>query len=73
MIIYWLLMLPVATIAYLLGSMDTLVLSSNFIFRYNLRRLGHGNDWLSNFRRVYGIKGALILLLVEAIRTSSPS
>ena len=54
MIVYWLLLLPTALIAYLLGSMSTLVLSSNFIFHYNLRRLGRGNDWLTNFRRVYG-------------------
>ena len=72
MIVYWLLMLPAAAIAYLVGSMSTLVLASNFLFRYNLLRLGHGNDWLSNFRRVYGIKGALVLLLVEAIKDILP-
>ena len=72
MIIYWLLLLPTAVIAYLIGSMSTIVLASNFLFRYNLRRLGRGNDWLSNFRRVYGIKGALILLLVEAMKDVLP-
>lgn len=72
MIVYWLLLLPTAAIAYLMGSMSTLVLASNFIFRYNLRRLGRGNDWLTNFRRVYGIKGALALLLVEAIKDIIP-
>lgn len=72
MIVYWLLLLPTAAIAYLLGSMSTLVLASNFIFRFNLRRLGRGNDWLTNFRRVYGIKGALVLLLVEAIKDILP-
>ena len=72
MIVYWLLLLPTAVIAYLLGSMSTMVLASNFIFRYNLRRLGRGNDWLANFRRVYGLKGALILLLVEAIKDIIP-
>lgn len=72
MIVYWLLLLPTALIAYLLGSMSTLVLSSNFIFRYNLRRLGRGNDWLTNFRRVYGLKGALVLLLVEVIKDIIP-
>ena len=72
MIVYWLLLLPTALIAYLLGSMSTLVLSSNFIFHYNLRRLGRGNDWLTNFRRVYGLKGALALLLVEVIKDVIP-
>ena len=62
MIIYWLLLLPTAAVSYLLGSMSTLVLASNFVFHTNLRRLGRGNNWLTNFRRVYGVKGALLLL-----------
>ena len=72
MIIYWLLLLPVATISYLLGSMSTLVLASNFVFHTNLRRLGKGNNWLTNFRRVYGIKGAMLLLLVELVKDIIP-
>lgn len=72
MIVYWILLLVTAVIAYGLGSMSTLVLSSNFIFRYNLNRFGRGNDWLSNFKRVYGIKGALELLFVEAVKDILP-
>ena len=52
MIVYWLLLLPTALVAYIFGSMDTMVLASNFVFRQNLRRLGQGNRWLSNFRRL---------------------
>ena len=72
MIVYWLLLLPTALIAYILGSMDTVVLASNFAFKRNLLRLGKGNLWLSNFRRIYGIKGFLKLLLVEVIRDLIP-
>ena len=72
MIVYWLLLLPTTIISYLLGSMCTLVLASNFVFHTNLRRLGRGNNWLTNFRRVYGIKGALLLLLVELIKDIIP-
>lgn len=72
MIVYLLLLFPVAVFAYGIGSMDTLVLASNYIFRFNLLRLGKGNDWLSNFRRVYGLKGAIGLLLAEAIKDSVP-
>ena len=72
MIVYWLLLLPTAFIAYFLGSMDTLVLASNFVFHRNLLRLGKGNTWLSNFKRIYGIKGFLKLLAVEAVRDAIP-
>jgi len=72
MIVYWLLLLPTAVIAYGLGSMDSIVLASNFVFRRNLRRLGTGDRWLSNFRRIYGIPGFLRLMLVEVVRDLLP-
>ena len=72
MIAYWLLLLPTALVAYVFGSMDTMVLASNFVFRQNLRRLGHGNRWLSNFRRLYGIPGFIKLALVEVIKDLLP-
>ena len=51
MIVYWLLLLPTALVAYIFGSMDTMVLASNFVFRQNLRRLGQGNRWVHMPRR----------------------
>ena len=72
MIVYLLLLTVTAAVAYVFGSMSTLVLASNFVFKYNLKRLGRGNDWLSNFRRIYGLKGALELLVVEAIKDCIP-
>jgi len=66
--IYWVLLIIIAVIAYVLGSMSSEVIASNYIFHANLRRLGKGNVGLSNFRRVYGIKGLILLLLVEVLR-----
>lgn len=72
MILYWVLLVVTAVISYLIGSLSTLVLASNFIFHTNLRRLGRGNTFIVNFRRVYGIKGALKLLAVELVRDFLP-
>ena len=72
MIVYILLLLPVAAIAYFFGSLSTLVIASNFIFHRNLRKLGKGNVFISNFKRIYGIKGAVALLLVEAVKDILP-
>ena len=72
MIVYWLLLLPTALVAYVFGSIDSLVLASNFVFRQNLRRLGQGNRWLSNFRRLYGIPGFIKLALVEVVKDLLP-
>ena len=72
MSIYWLLLGLTAIIAYLFGSMDTMVLASNFIFRRNLLRLGDHSSWLSNFRRLFGIKGFFKLFVVEIIKDAIP-
>lgn len=72
MIVYWFLLLFTSILAYGLGSMDTLVLASNYVFHTSLRRLGRGSVWLSNFRRVYGIPGFIKLLLVELVKDALP-
>lgn len=72
MAIYILLLLIAAIIAYGIGSMDTLVLASNFVFHTNLRKLGKGSSFVSNFRRVYGWKGVLMLLAVELVKDLVP-
>ena len=72
MIVYWILLLVTAFAAYFIGSMSTLVIASNFIFRRNLARLGEGGVWLSNFRRVYGVWGFVKLLLTELVKDLLP-
>lgn len=72
MSIYWLLLGITAIIAYFFGSMDTMVLASNFVFRRNLMRLGDHTRFISNFRRLYGIGGFLKLLAVELVKDMIP-
>lgn len=72
MILYWFLLLLTAAIAYSIGSLNTMVLASNFVFRRSLLKLGKGNVWLSNFRRIYGVPGFIKLFLVELVRDVLP-
>ncbi|MBR2582206.1 MAG: glycerol-3-phosphate acyltransferase [Oscillospiraceae bacterium] len=69
---YWLFSILTAVIAYGAGSLSTLVIASNFIFRTNLRRLGKGSLWLPNFRRIYGVKGFVKLALIELVKDALP-
>ena len=69
---YWVFSILTALIAYGAGSLSTMVIASNFVFRTNLRRLGRGSTWLPNFRRIYGIKGFLKLALVELVKDALP-
>lgn len=71
-VVYSIILVIVAVVSYGIGSMDTLVLASNYVFRANLRKLGKGNSWISNFRRVYGLKGILLLLLTEVVKDALP-
>lgn len=69
---YFVLLLLTAIIAYFFGSLDTMTIASLYIFRKNLRKLGRGNVWLSNFRRIYGFFGLLKLLAVELVKDIIP-
>lgn len=64
---YWIFCSVTALIAYFAGCLKSTVLASNFVFHKNLRRLGTGNVFISNFRRIYGWKGALKLAGVELL------
>ena len=72
MIVYWFLLLAVAMISYGIGSISTLILASNYVFKKNLKKLGRGNVWLSNFRRIYKARGFVYLLLVELVKDVLP-
>ena len=72
MSIYWLLLGLTAIVAYLFGSMDTMVLASNFVFHRNLMRLGDHSRFISNFRRLFGIGGFFKLLAVELVKDIIP-
>ena len=72
MSIYWLLLGITAIFAYLFGSMDSMVLASNFVFHRNLLRLGDQSRWISNFRRLFGISGFFKLLAVELVKDLIP-
>ena len=70
--IYWLISILTAFFAWFIGSLDSLVIASNFVFHRNLRRLGGHGSFLSNFRRLYGIAGFLKLLAVELVKNLVP-
>ena len=72
MTVYILLLIPTAFFAYMFGGLDTMVLASNFVFRRGLWKLGRGNVWLSNFRRIYGVGGFVKLLLIELVKDLIP-
>ena len=72
MIVYWILLLIIAFIAYNFGSISTLSIASVFVFHRDLHHIGKKSMFISNFRRLFGYKGFLKLLLVELGRDFFP-
>lgn len=69
---YWIFSILTAVIAYFFGSLSTQLIASRLIFRRNLRKLGRGERFLPNFKRVYGVKGFAELALVEFVKDAIP-
>ena len=70
---YWIFSILTATIAYLFGTLNSLVVASRLVFRTNLKKIGKGERWLPNFRRIYGLKGFLKLGAVELVKDAVPA
>lgn len=58
-----------AILAYLLGGLNGAIIASMTVFRKDVRNFGSGNAGLTNFTRIFGTKGAIIVLLVDILKT----
>ena len=72
MILNWILLLLAAALAYFFGSLSTRRVASRYVFHRDLTKLGRGNVWLSNFRRLFGPLGFVKLALVEILKDLLP-
>jgi glycerol-3-phosphate acyltransferase PlsY len=72
MILNWILLLMIAFVAYTTGSISTQRVASRYVFRRDLTKLGRGNVWLSNFRRLFGPLGFVKLAGVEILKDLLP-
>jgi len=67
-----LLLLTSAIPAYLLGSVNGAIETSKYLYRKDIRNFGSGNPGLTNFYRVFGKGGALLVIVIDAIKTLAP-
>jgi len=69
---FFLLMLVTALPAYILGSVNGAIIISKAFFRKDIRDYGSGNPGLTNFYRVFGKGGVLLVVLIDVIKTVAP-
>jgi len=65
-------MLITAVPAYILGSVNGAIITSKAFFRKDIRDYGSGNPGLTNFYRVFGKVGVLLVILIDVLKTITP-
>jgi len=58
--------------AYILGSVNGAIIASKVFYRKDIRDYGSGNPGLTNFYRVFGKGGVLLVILIDVIKTIAP-
>jgi len=69
---FFVLILITAVPAYILGSVNGAIITSKAFFRKDIREYGSGNPGLTNFYRVFGKGGFLLVLLIDVVKTIAP-
>jgi len=73
--INWILVLDfavVAVIAYLLGGINGAIIISKYFYKKDIRNYGSGNAGLTNFYRVFGKYGLVLVLAIDIMKTVVP-
>ena len=58
--------------AYLLGGVNGAIITSKMFYRKDIREYGSGNPGLTNFYRVFGKGGALLVVVIDVIKAIAP-
>lgn len=58
--------------AYLLGSVNGAIITSQVFYRKDIRQYGSGNPGLTNFYRVFGSAGVLLVIFIDVLKTVAP-
>jgi len=69
---FFLLTLITAVPAYLLGSLNGAIITSKLLYRKDIREYGSGNPGLTNFYRVFGKGGFVLVVIIDVIKTIAP-
>jgi glycerol-3-phosphate acyltransferase PlsY len=67
-----LLLIAAAVPAYLLGSVNGSIIASKLFYRKDIREYGSKNPGLTNFYRVFGKGGALLVIAIDIVKTLIP-
>ena len=69
---FFLLIIIAAIPAYVLGSINGAIITSKHIYHNDIRKFGSGNPGLTNFFRVFGKGGVLLVIAIDVFKTFAP-
>lgn len=72
MVRYTVAILASAIPAYILGGVNGAIITSRIFFRKDIREYGSGNPGLTNFYRVFGKSGSLMVIAIDVFKTVAP-
>jgi glycerol-3-phosphate acyltransferase PlsY len=72
-VMFILILLAAALPAYILGSVNGAIITSKYLFRKDIRQYGSGNPGITNFYRVFGKVGALLVLAIDISKSVLPT
>jgi glycerol-3-phosphate acyltransferase PlsY len=58
--------------AYVIGSVNGAIIVSKYFYKKDIREYGSGNAGLTNFYRVFGKGGAVLVVLIDVLKTIAP-
>lgn len=62
----------VAVSAYLLGGINGAIITSKYFYKKDVRDYGSGNAGLTNFYRVFGKYGLVLVIAIDILKTAIP-
>ena len=71
-VIFLLVLLAVAIVSYLSGSVNGAIITSKYFYRKDIRKYGSGNPGLTNFYRVFGKGGTTLVILIDVMKSLVP-
>lgn len=60
----------IAIISYLLGAVNGSIIASKYFFKKDIRDFGSGNAGLTNFYRIFGKTGVIVVLVIDIAKTA---
>jgi len=68
----FLLLLAAAVPAYVIGGVNGAIITGRVLYRKDIRKFGSGNPGLTNFYRVFGKNGIILVIAIDVFKTIAP-